>query len=96
MAIPPLSPDAYPGQTFNGRVNFISPQVDMTTRTAKVRLVFSNPGMKLKPGMFMNVEPEDSDGTQLIIPAWGVLQSGTRQMAFVDHGDGYLEPREVN
>jgi multidrug resistance efflux pump len=42
--------DAYPGRNFNGRIDQILPQVDMTTRTVRVRLVFSNPGVILKPG----------------------------------------------
>src|SRR2546430_7966096 len=42
-----LTVDSYPGHVFEGRVNFIYPQVDMTTRTARARLVFSNPGLKL-------------------------------------------------
>src|SRR5207253_5103863 len=67
----------------------------MTTRTQRVRLVFSNPGMKLTPGMFVNVRLQIPMGQQLTIPASGVLQSGTRQVAFVDHGKGYLEPREI-
>ena len=78
-----------------GRVSFISPQVDMTTRTQPVRLVFSNRGMKLTPGMFMNIRLLSPMGRQLTIPASGVLQSGTQQLAFVDHGGGYLEPREI-
>ncbi len=90
-----LTVDAYPGRTFAGRVNYIWPQVDMTTRTVRVRLVFSNSGMKLTPGMFVNVSLQIPMGRQLVIPASGVFQSGTRQMAFVDHGGGYLEPREV-
>ena len=90
-----VTTDAYPGHAFSGRVNFVWPQVDMTTRTQRVRLVFSNPGMKLTPGMFLNVRLVIPMGRQLIIPASGVLQSGTRQMAFVDHGGGYLEPREI-
>jgi RND family efflux transporter MFP subunit len=90
-----VTTDAYPGRNFSGRVSFISPQVDMTTRTQRVRLVFPNPGMKLTLGMYMNVRLRIPMGRQLTIPATGVLQSGTRQVAFVDHGDGYLEPREI-
>src|SRR5216683_3740946 len=67
----------------------------MTTRTARVRLIFPNPGMKLTPGMFVNAVLQVRAGTQLVIPASGVLQSGTRQVVFVNRGDGYLEPREV-
>jgi Cu(I)/Ag(I) efflux system membrane fusion protein/cobalt-zinc-cadmium efflux system membrane fusion protein len=90
-----LTLNTYPGRTFNGRVDFIYPQVDMDTRTAKVRLVFSNPGLPLKPGMFVNMMLKVPMGRQLVIPASGVLQSGTRQIVFVSQGDGYLEPREV-
>ncbi len=85
----------FPGRTFRGRVDFIYPQVDLDTRTAKVRLVFPNPGLQLKPGMFVNISMNEPMGRQLIVPASGVLQSGTRQIVFVDRGDGYLDPREV-
>jgi membrane fusion protein, copper/silver efflux system len=90
-----VTSDAYPGRTFVGRVDFIYPEVDMNTRTAKVRLVFSNPGMKFTPGMFVNVDMKIPLGRQPAIPATGVFHTGTRTIAFVDHGQGYLEPREV-
>jgi Cu(I)/Ag(I) efflux system membrane fusion protein/cobalt-zinc-cadmium efflux system membrane fusion protein len=87
--------DAYPGRVFRGRVQQILPQVDPTTRTVRVRLIFENPGLLLKPGMYVNVVLGLPLGMQLIIPASGVLQSGARQIAFVDHGNGYLEPRQI-
>lgn len=87
--------DAYPGLAFSGRLNYIWPQVDMTTRTVRVRLVFPNPGVKLKPGMFVNVRLDVQLGRQLTIPASGVFRSGRRAIAFVDHGGGYLEPRDI-
>ena len=90
-----VTTDAYPGRTFYGRVDFIYPEVDMNTRTAKVRLVFQNPGLKLTPGMFVNVGMKVPLGRQLAIPASGVFQTGTRSIVFVDHGGGYLEPRDV-
>ena len=90
-----LTVNTYPGRTFTGRVDFIYPQVDTDTRTAKVRVVFSNPGLQLKPGMFVNVSLKVQMGNQLVIPATGVLQSGAREIAFVDRSDGYIEPREV-
>src|SRR3989442_13003257 len=67
----------------------------MTTRTARVRLIFQIPGLKLTPGMLVNTVLQVRAGTQLVIPASGVLQSGTRQVVFVNRGGGYLEPREV-
>jgi RND family efflux transporter MFP subunit len=90
-----LTVDSYPGRVFRGRVDFIYPDVDMTTRTARVRLVFSNPNLTLTPGMFVNVDLQVPLGNQLIVPAEGVLHSGSRQIVFVDRGSGYLEPREV-
>jgi RND family efflux transporter MFP subunit len=90
-----LTVNTYPGRTFTGRVDFIYPQVDTDTRTAKVRVVFSNPGLQLKPGMFVNVSLKVQMGNQLVIPATGVLQSGAREIAFVERSDGYIEPREV-
>jgi Cu(I)/Ag(I) efflux system membrane fusion protein/cobalt-zinc-cadmium efflux system membrane fusion protein len=90
-----LTVDTYPGRTFPGRVDFIYPDIDPATRTARTRLVFPNPGLTLTPGMFVNVDLKLPMGRQLVIPASGVLQSGTRQIAFVDQGDGNLEPREI-
>src|SRR6202158_4316347 len=90
-----LTVSTFPGRTFRGRGDFLYPQVDMDTRTAKVRVVFSNPGLQLKPGMFVNVILKAPMGSQLVVPATGVLQSGTREIAFVQLGDGYIERREV-
>jgi Cu(I)/Ag(I) efflux system membrane fusion protein/cobalt-zinc-cadmium efflux system membrane fusion protein len=55
----------------------------------------SNPGIALKPGMYVNVNIVAPLGRQLVIPASGVLQAGTRQIAFIDKGQGSLEPREI-
>jgi multidrug efflux pump subunit AcrA (membrane-fusion protein) len=90
-----ITVDSYPGRTFRGRVSFISPQLDQTTRTARVRLEIANPDMKLSLGMFVNVKLDLPLGRQLVIPASGVYQSGARQIAFIDHGDGHFEPREI-
>ena len=90
-----LTVDSYPGRVFRGRVDFIYPDVDLTTRTARARLVFSNSQLTLSPGMFVNVNLEVNLGKQLAIPGSGVLQSGSRQIVFVDRGSGYLEPRQV-
>ncbi len=87
--------DAYPGKTFRGRVDYILPQVDLNTRTAKVRLVFPNPGLKLTPGMFVNILMKLPLGRRLVVPASAVFHSGTRQVVFVNHGEGQFEPRDV-
>ena len=87
--------DAYPGRHFNGRIDQILPEVDPTTRTVRVRLVFRNPGVELKPGMYVNVAISVPLGQQLVIPASAVLQSGSQSIAFLDHGNGILEPRVI-
>lgn len=90
-----LTADTFSGRTFRGTVDFIYPQVDMDTRTAKARLLFPNANLQLKPGMFVNVVLKVPMGRQLVIPADGILQSGTRTIAFVVRGDGYIEPHEL-
>jgi RND family efflux transporter MFP subunit len=90
-----ITVDSYPGRTFSGKIEEILPQVDMTTRTVRVRLAIANPGLKLKPGMFVNVDVKSSLGRQLVVPASAVFQSGTRQLVFLDHGNGSLEPKEI-
>lgn len=77
------------------RVNYIQPQVDPMTRTLKVRLDANNPGLRMKPDMFVNVEFGVPAAAQLTVPAEAVLDTGDRRTVFVDLGDGYLEPRQV-
>jgi RND family efflux transporter MFP subunit len=90
-----ITVDSYPGRTFSGQIEEILPQVDMSTRTVRVRLVMANPGFKLKPGMFVNVDLKTSMGRQLVVRASAVFQSGTRQLVFLNHGNGSLEPKEI-
>ena len=90
-----VTSDAYPGRTFSGRVDFVYPEVNMDTRTTKVRLVFQNPGLKLTPGMFVNVTLKAPLGRRLAIPVTGVFHTGTRNVVFIDHGGGYLAPRDI-
>jgi RND family efflux transporter MFP subunit len=87
--------DAYPGKVFKGRVEFILPQVDINTRTVRVRLVFHNPGLQLKPGMYVNITLKTPVGKALTVPASAVFHSGTRNLLFVNKGEGNLEPHEI-
>lgn len=90
-----LTVDTYPGKPFHGTVDFIYPQIDPTTRTARVRLEFPNRALELLPGMYVNVSLRGPAITALTIPANAVLQTGTRAIAFIDHGDGVLVPRNI-
>lgn len=76
-------------------VAFISPHIDPQTRRGEVRLEIENPGHALRPDMWATVEIEENLGDVLSVPASAVLDTGTRNVAFVDKGDGHLEPRDV-
>ena len=88
--------DAYPGRSFPGRVDFIWEAMDPTTRTARVRCSFENLGRLLKVGMYVNITITPHLGRGLVIPDTGVFRTGTRNVVFVDRGDGYLTPTEVD
>ncbi len=87
--------DAYPGRTFNGRVDFIWQAIDPNTRTARVRCAFPNPAGLLKLAMYATIVLKPQLGRALAIPDSGVLRTGTHNIAFIDRGDGYLQPVEV-
>jgi membrane fusion protein, copper/silver efflux system len=83
------------GARWNARVSFIQPQVDAQTRTIQVRLEMPNPGLALKPEMFVNVELRSPQPTRLTVPVEAVLDTGLKKTVFVDLGNGHFEPREV-
>jgi len=85
----------FPGQTFSGKVTWISPVLEEKTRTTKVRLEFANRDFKLKPEMYANVEIEVDGGKKLAIPDEAVLDSGLRKVVFIDKGEGRYAPAEV-
>ncbi|MBI5188706.1 MAG: efflux RND transporter periplasmic adaptor subunit [Nitrospirae bacterium] len=85
----------FPGREFMSRIDYIYPALSGETRTAKVRFELLNPGGQLKPQMFTNVEIKIDMGRRLAIPEDAIIDTGTRQVVYVDKGDGYFEPREV-
>jgi YHS domain-containing protein len=82
-------------QAFKARVSDILPQVDTASRTFKVRLETDNPGYVLRPGLFVEVEFSIAFPQALTIPADAILDSGLKKTVFVDRGNGFFEPREV-
>jgi RND family efflux transporter MFP subunit len=84
-----------PGAKLNGRVSFIYPTFSPETRTLKVRFEFPNPGLRLKPQMYANVSLDLHSVTGVVIPDSALIETGVRQIAFVDSGTGSFEPREV-
>lgn len=84
-----------PDRELQSKIDYIYPALSGETRTAKVRFTIPNPDGRLKPQMFTNVEVKIDLGKRLAIPDDAVIDTGTRQIIYVDKGDGYFEPREV-
>jgi Cu(I)/Ag(I) efflux system membrane fusion protein len=90
-----LTAGSYPGEPFEGKIAVINPFIDPAKRTAKVRIEIGNPDFKLRPGMFVNAELAMAMGEGLTIPVSAIMPTGTRNIVFVDKGEGKLEPRLV-
>ena len=84
-----------PGELFTGKAIYIYPSLNPETRTAKVRFEIPNPHGKLKPEMYANVEIKVQLGRKLTVPEGAIIDTGIRQLAIIDKGSGYFEPREV-
>jgi Cu(I)/Ag(I) efflux system membrane fusion protein len=84
-----------PGEMFRGKAIYIYPALNPETRTAKVRFEIPNSHEMLKPEMYANVEIKVRLGQKLVVPEGAIIDTGLRQMAIVDKGFGYFEPREV-
>lgn len=90
-----ISLSYFPNREFSSKIDYVYPTLSGETRTAKVRFTIPNPGIQLKPQMFTNVEVKINLGKRLAIPEDAVIDTGTRQIVYVDKGEGYFEPREV-
>jgi Cu(I)/Ag(I) efflux system membrane fusion protein/cobalt-zinc-cadmium efflux system membrane fusion protein len=90
------SVDGIPGRTWKGTITFMYPHLDHATRTLAVRMTVDNPDFELKPGMYATAEiitRPINDAIQ--VPREAVIDTGTRQIAFVAEGDGHFSPRKV-
>jgi multidrug efflux pump subunit AcrA (membrane-fusion protein) len=86
-----------PGQRFEGKVIYVYPYLDATTRQVSIRLEFDNPNLLLKPGMYANVELRSTLAAErTLAPRPAILDTGERQVAFVSLGEGRFEPRDVH
>jgi membrane fusion protein, copper/silver efflux system len=84
-----------PGEVFTGKIIYIYPSLNPETRTAKVRLELLNSHGKFKPEMYANVEIKVRLGQKLTVPEGAIIDTGVRQLAIIDKGNGYFEPKEV-
>src|SRR5436190_1761577 len=86
---------SYVGERFDGTISLISPFIDETKRTGKVRIDIQNADFNLRPGMYVNAELAMDMGVGLTVPSGAVMPTGTHSVVFVDKGEGRLEPRLV-
>lgn len=86
-----------PGKTFKGKVKFISPVLDMNSKTAQVRIEIPNTSdYALKPQMFASVKIlSPVAGIGLVIPEQAIIHSGTRNIVIIALGNGYFKPQEI-
>ncbi len=86
---------SFPQSTFTGHISFIYPFLDPKTRTVKVRIAMPNPEMKLKPEMFVNATIKVPLSSAIVVPVTALMDTGKRQIVWVESSPGMFESREV-
>jgi RND family efflux transporter MFP subunit len=87
---------AYPDRVFEGKVDFIYPHLDPSTRSATVRIVLDNPDHKLHENMYATAEIDvPAQGRTVLIPREAVIDTGRRQVVFLAEGDGHFTARDI-
>jgi len=87
---------AFPGETFDGVIETVLPDVDAVTRTQTARIVLRNPEHRLAPGMYASVEIVPTTATEnVLVPSEAVIATGLRNVVIVDAGSGHFRAQEV-
>jgi membrane fusion protein, heavy metal efflux system len=94
-ALAQIAVSAYSSQAWNGRVVAISDALDPVTRTAKLRVVLTNPANRLKPEMFATIRLLRSTFSGIAIPTSAILREGDTAYLFVQKSPGHFERRTV-
>jgi len=84
-----------PGKMFMGKIVSIDSVLDEMTRSLKIRSAVRNEKGWLKPNMFVDIVIEAPLGKKLAVPEDAVMDTGEKQILFVDQGEGMFEKREV-
>jgi len=90
-----ITSEAYPNESFTGKVTFISPVLNGETRTVRVRTEFDNPNGKLKPQMYVKAQVSVPVNDVIVIPSSAVLSTGRRDVVWVEVKPNTFEPRSV-
>ena len=83
------------GAVFNGRISFVYPFHDPKTHTVKARVEMPNPGHMLRPDMFVNAIIRIPLVKGIVVPVTSVIDTGKRQVVWVETSPGMFEPRDV-
>lgn len=83
------------GEPMTGKIDTIYPELDMTTRTAKLRIELPNPDGRLRANMFANVEIILGQTPVVQVPEGAVIDTGDRQVVILDLGEGRFRPEPV-
>jgi membrane fusion protein, copper/silver efflux system len=83
------------GAAFHGRISFVYPFHDPKTHTVKARVEMPNPGHMLKPDMFVNAIIRVPLVKGIVVPVTAVIDTGKRQVVWVEMTPGMFEPRDV-
>jgi Cu(I)/Ag(I) efflux system membrane fusion protein len=84
---------ALPGEHFEGRVDYLYPELMAATRTLKVRVVVKNPGKRLRPGMFAAVHlGAATQDDVLTVPTEAVIKTGTRSVVIIADDGTHFRP----
>ena len=89
-----VSFDSFPGVPVAGKVDFIYPDLDATTRSVRVRIVLDNSRNKLRPGMFATADLTENSRRVLAVPSESIIATGTRRVVIIKEASGY-RPAEV-
>ncbi|MEL0438026.1 efflux RND transporter periplasmic adaptor subunit [Phycobacter sp. K97] len=85
-----------PGRSFEGKIDYIYPELDQRTRTLPVRLRFDNSEGLLRPGMFGSVSLVPQESHQVLtIPSEAVIRTGAAERVILKTGEGTFRPRLV-
>ncbi len=79
----------------HGRIGFVYPFHDPKSHTVKARVELANSGGMLKPDMFVNAIIRVPLVTGIVIPVTAVIDTGKRQVVWVETAPGTFQPRDV-
>jgi len=91
-----ITSQSFAGRSYSGTIGYIYPNLNLQTRSVKIRIEIENPEEMLKPGMFTDIQIEVDEGSHLAVPESAVLDSGIRKVVFISKGNGIFIPKEVD